>query len=188
MRSSTCARCRQQSAIARREDPLGPELLGGRPGPTGPPSAAGFIWPVHGVLTSGFGWRWGRMHAGIDLAVAVGTPVVAAAAGTVIVAGWLGGYGNLVVIDHGNGIATAYGHNTSVTVGVGQSVAQGQLISYSGSTGHSTGPHVHFEVRDQRHAGRSARLPLAAPRTAAAPPRLQLESRKRRLSEVAELP
>jgi murein DD-endopeptidase MepM/ murein hydrolase activator NlpD len=117
------------------------------PGPSGPPSAAGLIWPVQGVLTSGFGWRWGRLHAGIDLAVPVGTPVVAAASGTVIVAGWLGGYGNLVVIDHGNGIATAYGHNTSVTVGVGQSVAQGQLISYSGSTGHSTGPHVHFEVR-----------------------------------------
>ena len=117
------------------------------PGPTGAPSAAGFIWPVHGVLTSGFGWRWGRMHEGIDLAVGVGTPVVAAASGTVIVAGWLGGYGNLVVIDHGNGVSTAYGHNTSVTVGVGQSVAQGQLVSYSGSTGHSTGPHVHFEVR-----------------------------------------
>jgi murein DD-endopeptidase MepM/ murein hydrolase activator NlpD len=110
-------------------------------------SAAGLIWPVQGVLTSGFGWRWGRMHEGIDLAVPVGTPVVSAAAGTVIVAGWLGGYGNLVVVDHGNGISTAYGHNTSVTVGVGQFVAQGQLISYSGSTGHSTGPHVHFEVR-----------------------------------------
>ena len=117
------------------------------PGPTGQASAAGFIWPVHGVLTSGFGWRWGRMHEGIDLAVSMGTPVVAAATGTVIVAGWLGGYGNLVVVDHGNGIATAYGHNTSVTVGVGQSVAQGQLIAYSGNTGHSTGPHVHFEVR-----------------------------------------
>jgi murein DD-endopeptidase MepM/ murein hydrolase activator NlpD len=117
------------------------------PGPTGSPSAAGFIWPVHGILTSTFGWRWGRMHEGIDLAVGTGTPVVAAASGTVIVAGWMGGYGNLVVIDHGNGIATAYGHNTSVAVSYGQSVAQGQLISYSGSTGHSTGPHVHFEVR-----------------------------------------
>jgi murein DD-endopeptidase MepM/ murein hydrolase activator NlpD len=117
------------------------------PGPTGPASAAGFIWPVPGVLTSGFGWRWGRMHEGIDLAVSMGTPVVAVAAGTVIVAGWLGGYGNLVVVDHGNGISTAYGHNTSVTVGAGQSVAQGQLIAYSGNTGHSTGPHVHFEVR-----------------------------------------
>ena len=111
------------------------------------PSAAGYIWPVHGVMTSSFGWRWGRMHEGIDIAVGSGTPVVASASGTVIVAGWVGGYGNLVVIDHGNGIATAYGHNTNVTVGTGQQVAQGQLIAYSGSTGHSTGPHVHFEVR-----------------------------------------
>jgi murein DD-endopeptidase MepM/ murein hydrolase activator NlpD len=117
------------------------------PAPSAAASAAGFIWPVHGSLTSGFGWRWGRMHEGIDLAVASGTPVVSAAAGTVIVAGWMGGYGNLVVVDHGGGMATAYGHNTSVTVGVGQQVAQGQLIAYSGNTGHSTGPHVHFEVR-----------------------------------------
>jgi murein DD-endopeptidase MepM/ murein hydrolase activator NlpD len=87
------------------------------------------------------------MHEGIDIAVPSGTPVVASASGTVIVAGWMGGYGNLVVVDHGNGIATAYGHNTSVTVGVGLSVSQGQLIAYSGNTGHSTGPHVHFEVR-----------------------------------------
>ena len=117
------------------------------PAPTGAASAAGFVWPVHGVLTSGFGWRWGRMHEGVDIAVANGTPVVAAKAGVVIVAGWMGGYGNLVVVDHGGGVATAYGHNTSVTVGIGQQVEQGQLIAYSGSTGHSTGPHVHFEVR-----------------------------------------
>ncbi|HUP33587.1 MAG TPA: peptidoglycan DD-metalloendopeptidase family protein [Gaiellaceae bacterium] len=115
--------------------------------PTGSVSASGFIWPVHGILTSGYGWRWGRMHEGIDLAVPSGTPVVASAAGTVIVAGWMGGYGNLVVVDHGNSISTAYGHNSTVTVGVGQHVMQGQLIAYSGNTGHSTGPHVHFEVR-----------------------------------------
>ncbi len=114
---------------------------------TSAPSASGFVWPVHGVLTSSFGWRWGRMHEGIDIAVGSGTPVVSSAAGTVIVAGWMGGYGNLVVVDHGNGIATAYGHNTSVAVGVGQSVGQGQVIAYSGNTGNSTGPHVHFEVR-----------------------------------------
>lgn len=117
------------------------------PPTTRAPSSSGFIWPVSGPVTSGFGWRWGRMHEGIDIAVPTGTPVVASASGSVIVAGWMGGYGNLVVIDHGNGIATAYGHNTSVTVGVGQAVAQGQLIAYSGSTGNSTGPHVHFEVR-----------------------------------------
>jgi murein DD-endopeptidase MepM/ murein hydrolase activator NlpD len=111
------------------------------------PSSAGFVWPAHGVMTSPFGWRWGRMHEGIDIAVPSGTPVVASASGTVIVAGWMGGYGNLVVVDHGNGIATAYGHNTSIAAGVGQQVAQGQLIAYSGNTGHSTGPHIHFEVR-----------------------------------------
>ena len=114
---------------------------------SGAPSSSGLIWPVNGPVTSGFGFRWGRMHEGIDIAVGNGSSVVASASGTVLVAGWSGGYGNLVVIDHGNGIATAYGHNTNVTVAVGQTVAQGQLIAYSGNTGHSTGPHVHFEVR-----------------------------------------
>jgi murein DD-endopeptidase MepM/ murein hydrolase activator NlpD len=104
-------------------------------------------WPVSGSVTSGFGIRWGRMHEGIDIAVAEGTPVRAAAAGTVIYAGWLGGYGNLVVVDHGNGLSTAYAHNSSLGVGVGQSVAAGEVVSYSGNTGNSTGPHVHFEVR-----------------------------------------
>jgi murein DD-endopeptidase MepM/ murein hydrolase activator NlpD len=113
------------------------------------PSAnpGGYMWPVSGPVTSPFGWRWGRMHEGIDIAVPSGTPVHASAAGTVIYASWMEGYGNFVIVDHGGGIATAYGHNTSVAVAVGQSVAQGQVIAYSGSTGHSTGPHVHFEVR-----------------------------------------
>jgi murein DD-endopeptidase MepM/ murein hydrolase activator NlpD len=104
-------------------------------------------WPVSGPVTSGFGSRWGRMHEGIDIAVGQGTPVHAAAAGTVIYAGWMEGYGNLVVIDHGNGLSTAYGHNSSLASSVGESVSAGQVIAYSGSTGHSTGPHVHFEVR-----------------------------------------
>lgn len=119
-------------------------------------SSAGMIWPTHGTLTSGFGYRWGRMHEGIDIAVPSGTPVVAAASGTVIQAGWGGGYGNLVVIDHGGGIATAYAHNTSLAVSVGQHVTQGSVVAYSGSTGHSTGPHVHFEVR----VGGAARDPM----------------------------
>jgi murein DD-endopeptidase MepM/ murein hydrolase activator NlpD len=110
-------------------------------------SSSGLIWPVSGPVTSGFGWRWGRMHEGIDIAVPTGTPVAASAAGQVIHAGWLGGYGNLVVIDHGGGLATAYGHNSSIVVGYGSSVAQGQVVAYAGSTGNSTGPHVHFEVR-----------------------------------------
>jgi murein DD-endopeptidase MepM/ murein hydrolase activator NlpD len=110
-------------------------------------SASGFLWPVHGPVTSGFGWRWGRMHEGIDIAVPSGTPVVAVVSGTVVHAGWLGGYGNLVVVDHGNGLSTAYAHNSSIAAGVGASVGQGQVIAYSGNTGNSTGPHVHFEVR-----------------------------------------
>ena len=110
-------------------------------------SASGLIWPVSGPVVSPFGIRWGRMHEGIDISAPTGTPVSASAAGTVIYAGWMGGYGNLVIVDHGGGIATAYGHQSSVAVGNGTYVAQGQTIGYVGSTGHSTGPHLHFEVR-----------------------------------------
>ncbi len=104
-------------------------------------------WPVNAPITSPFGWRWGRMHEGIDLGAAYGTPIGAAAAGTVIYAGWLGGYGNLTVIDHGGGLSTLYGHQSHIGVSVGQHVEQGEIIGNSGSTGHSTGPHLHFEVR-----------------------------------------
>jgi murein DD-endopeptidase MepM/ murein hydrolase activator NlpD len=114
---------------------------------TGQPSAAGFIWPCNGPVVSGFGMRWGRMHEGIDIGCAYATPNHAAAAGTVIYAGWMGGYGNLVVVDHGNGLSTAYAHASSIVVGVGQSVAQGETVSLVGSTGNSSGPHLHFEVR-----------------------------------------
>jgi murein DD-endopeptidase MepM/ murein hydrolase activator NlpD len=113
-----------------------------------PPTGNGRVgWPVSGPVTSGFGMRWGRMHEGIDIMVPEGTPVRAAAAGTVIFAGWLGGYGNLVVVDHGGGLSTAYAHNSSFASSVGQAVAAGQVVSYSGNTGDSSGPHVHFEVR-----------------------------------------
>jgi murein DD-endopeptidase MepM/ murein hydrolase activator NlpD len=104
-------------------------------------------WPVNAPITSPFGWRWGRMHEGIDLGAAYGTPIGAAAPGTVIYAGWLGGYGNLTVIDHGGGLSTAYGHQTHIGVSVGQHVEEGEMIGNIGSTGHSTGPHLHFEVR-----------------------------------------
>jgi len=110
-------------------------------------SASGYIWPAAGPVTSTFGWRWGRMHEGIDIAAPSGTPIRSAAGGTVIYAGWLGGYGNLVVVDHGGGVSTAYAHMSSIASGNGQGVAQGQVIGYVGSTGHSTGPHLHFEVR-----------------------------------------
>jgi murein DD-endopeptidase MepM/ murein hydrolase activator NlpD len=110
------------------------------------PSASGFIWPVGGPVTSGFGWRWGRMHEGIDIAAGYGSPIVASASGTVIYAGWMGGYGNLIIIDHGGGVATAYAHQSSFAVGGGP-VSQGQTIGYVGCTGHCFGDHLHFEVR-----------------------------------------
>jgi murein DD-endopeptidase MepM/ murein hydrolase activator NlpD len=109
-------------------------------------SASGLIWPVNGVVTSGFGWRWGRMHEGIDISAPTGTAVHAAASGSVIFAGVMGGYGNIVVIDHGNGLATAYAHLSSIWIG-GGSVSQGQGIGAVGCTGSCTGPHLHFEVR-----------------------------------------
>ena len=109
-------------------------------------SSSGLIWPVNGPITSGFGWRWGRMHEGIDIGVPCGTPIHAAASGTVIYSGWMDGYGNFVVIDHGNGLATAYGHQSAIYVS-GGSVSQGQSIGAVGSTGNSTGCHLHFEVR-----------------------------------------
>jgi len=119
----------------------------------------GFVWPSKGVLTSGFGWRWGRMHKGIDIAGPIGTPVVAAADGVIVTAGWnSGGYGYLVEIRHPDGSLTLYGHNNRILVQTGQQVAQGQQISEMGSTGYSTGPHLHFEVHP---SGKGAVNPMA---------------------------
>ena len=103
--------------------------------------------PVSGRLTSRYGYRWGRTHTGIDIGAPTGTSVKAAAAGTVTFAGWKGSLGNLVVVSHGNGVQTYYGHCSRIVAKVGQSVSQGQVISKVGSTGRSTGPHLHFEVR-----------------------------------------
>jgi murein DD-endopeptidase MepM/ murein hydrolase activator NlpD len=135
--SSAALTARIQAAQANR----------GSGSPSSTPSAAGLIWPASGPVTSPFGWRWGRMHEGIDIGASYGSPIRAAAPGTVIYCGWESGYGNLVVIDHGGNLATAYGHQSAIAVTCGQQVSQGQVIGYVGSTGHSTGPHLHFEVR-----------------------------------------
>ncbi len=119
----------------------------------------GYAWPAKGVLTSGYGWRWGRMHKGIDIAAPVGTPIQAAAPGKVITAGWNdGGYGYMVEIQHSDGSVTLYAHNSRILVRVGQQVRQGQQIAAMGSTGFSTGPHSHFEVH---LPGRGAVNPIA---------------------------
>ena len=109
--------------------------------------------PVNAPITSDFGWRihpiygTSRLHAGTDFGVDEGTPVHAADGGVVVEAGWISGYGYTVIIDHGNGMSTLYAHNSDVAVSPGQTVSKGQVVSYSGNTGGSTGPHLHFEVR-----------------------------------------
>nr|WP_310483994.1 M23 family metallopeptidase [Chamaesiphon sp. VAR_48_metabat_403] len=128
------------------------------PGRTGETSI-GFTWPAAGTLTSKFGRRWGRIHKGIDIAGPIGTPINAAADGIVTTAGWKsGGYGNLVEIRHADGTTTRYGHNSQLSVSVGQTVRQGQLVARMGSTGRSTGSHLHFEIRP---SGGNAVNPIA---------------------------
>ena len=105
------------------------------------------IWPANGSISSPFGTRWGRLHAGVDIPMPEGTPLRAAASGRVAIAGWVGGYGNYICIQHSGSLSTCYGHQSRLGASVGQSVSQGQVIGYSGNTGNSTGPHLHFEVR-----------------------------------------
>jgi murein DD-endopeptidase MepM/ murein hydrolase activator NlpD len=117
-----------------------------QPSPPPPSSGGALVWPANGVLTSTFGWRWGAMHQGIDIGAANGSPIYAADSGTVFYAGWMGGYGNIILIDHGGGRVTAYAHQSGFAVR-GGGVGRGQVIGYVGNTGDSTGPHLHFELR-----------------------------------------
>ncbi|MBT9153514.1 MAG: Murein hydrolase activator NlpD [Firmicutes bacterium] len=110
-------------------------------------SASGMIWPVIGRISSYFGPRWGTRHTGLDIAAPTGTEIRAVRAGRVEKAGWWGGYGNCVIINHGDGVRTLYAHASRLLVKRGERVVQGQVVARVGSTGNSTGPHVHFEVR-----------------------------------------
>ncbi len=146
-----------QSLLSRSVSPELPPLSSESFLPNG--LSKGFIWPAQGVLSSGFGWRWGRMHKGIDVAGPVGTPIVAAGGGVITYAGWNdGGYGNLVEITHPDGSVTLYAHNSRVLVKDGQRVRQGEQIALMGSTGFSTGPHLHFEIHPP---GQGAVNPIA---------------------------
>jgi len=147
--SATLAARIQAAQRAARSAPAASASAASSSGGSSPsaPSSSGFVWPVSGPVTSGFGWRWGRMHEGIDIGAPTGAPIYSVASGTVIYAGWMDGYGQLVVVDHGGGVATAYAHMSSIAAGVGQSVGQGQVIGYVGCTGHCFGSHLHFEVR-----------------------------------------
>ena len=127
-------------------------------GPDGLRSSESFIWPAKGVFTSPYGWRWGRMHKGIDIANNVGTPILAAKDGFVTYAGWSSGYGYLVEMSHRDGSSTRYAHNSRLLVKKGQFVPQASRISLMGSTGRSTGPHLHFEIR---RPGGAAMDPMA---------------------------
>ncbi len=141
----------EADALAAEEERLR-ELLSSRqaPRPDVDPvtlNPGGFIWPITGLVTSEYGPRWGRMHNGIDVDGNTGDAIRAAAPGVVISAGWRGGYGNAVVVDHGSGVATLYAHLSSIGVSDGQSVDQGAVVGAMGCTGSCTGSHLHFEVR-----------------------------------------
>jgi murein DD-endopeptidase MepM/ murein hydrolase activator NlpD len=141
-REAAEARARAAAQAAQSATSDVPEVVGGTR------SGSGFIWPLNGRVTSGYGWRWGRMHNGIDIDGTSGDPIRASKAGTVFFAGYDdNGYGNHVVISHGGGFSTVYAHATTVMTRAGQFVSQGQLIATVGCTGSCTGDHLHFEIR-----------------------------------------
>ena len=143
LRELEAAQARITAALQARS------TTGGGSGVAGPIQAAGggLIWPVSGPLVSPFGMRWGRLHAGVDIAAPGGTPIRAAKAGRVVLAGWTGGYGNYTCIQHTGGLSTCYAHQSRYGTSNGASVSKGQVIGYVGCTGHCFGDHLHFETR-----------------------------------------
>jgi peptidoglycan DL-endopeptidase CwlO len=134
---------------ARVQAQLASAQNGSAPTAAGPirPGSSGLIWPVNGPVVSPFGMRWGRLHAGVDIAVPAGTPIRAAQSGRVVLLGWTGGYGNYTCIAHGGALSTCYAHQSRYGTSMGASVSQGQVIGYVGCTGHCFGDHLHFETR-----------------------------------------
>lgn len=129
------------------KNPIGKIIVKGTKNPPPKIGSGKFIRPTsRGLLTSRFGGRWGRMHEGIDIGLPIGSPIKASDGGRVTFSGYRNGYGYCVIIDHGSGLSTLYGHNSQLLVKKGQSVFQGQVIAKSGNSGRSTGPHLHFEV------------------------------------------
>ncbi|MBP1765320.1 MAG: envC 1 [Firmicutes bacterium] len=139
--------------MSRQIEQMIRNIQSGRSGNAGSVGSGRMIWPLSGPITSPYGWRThpifgtARYHSGLDIGADYGDPILAADGGVVIYADWMGGYGNAVIIDHGRGISTLYGHNSELLVSEGQRVGKGQVIARAGSTGYSTGPHCHFEVR-----------------------------------------
>jgi peptidoglycan DL-endopeptidase CwlO len=137
-------------ALEKEQAQVLARLQSAQGGPSAGPIRQGsgnLIWPVNGPVVSGFGMRWGRLHAGVDIAVPAGTPIRAAASGRVVLLGWTGGYGNYTCIAHGGSLSTCYAHQSRYATSMGASVSQGQVIGYVGCTGHCFGDHLHFETR-----------------------------------------
>jgi murein DD-endopeptidase MepM/ murein hydrolase activator NlpD len=137
LRALEAEQARVQAALANPSPAAGPIQQG----------SGQLIWPVNGPVVSPFGMRWGRLHAGVDIAVGSGTPIRAADAGRVVLMGWVGGYGNYTCVQHTGSLSTCYAHQSSFATSNGASVSQGQVIGYVGCTGHCFGDHLHFETR-----------------------------------------
>jgi peptidoglycan DL-endopeptidase CwlO len=137
------------AALEKEQAQVLARLQSAQGSPAGPirQGSGSLIWPVNGPVVSGFGMRWGRLHAGVDIAVPAGTPIRAADSGRVVLLGWTGGYGNYTCIQHTGSLSTCYAHQSRYGTSAGASVSKGQVIGYVGCTGHCFGDHLHFEVR-----------------------------------------
>jgi murein DD-endopeptidase MepM/ murein hydrolase activator NlpD len=150
MEAHRIARNAERKAIARKKAVAAAAAAAIKKAEAARQAREKWVLPIRGaVFTSGYGWRWGRMHEGNDFATPVGTPLASMSTGTVIFAGFQGGYGNKVEIEYWDGTVSVYGHLSTISANVGDRVAPGEVIGLSGNTGHSTGPHLHLEIHPQ---------------------------------------